>query len=279
MKKYSKKLICGLIAAGMIAAIMPMSGCESKDTDNAQSQTSSEESTVEFDAANQSSETASESAPADAEQGTLQAVLDALVKEGSSYAQMKTLYPTASFTEKIDGNKLVISAKGEEEYEPNGTWEYVKDGDFITYHNGDSSDYTGSFIFMYVIEAVADSLGMNSKLLTGYLNGVSVLNIESDYYKQTENEDGTSDLKLYMVAPFEMKELDQMYVTEELLADSELLTDEFTSRANSVGKISILSNGNKSSLKILIKEYEKLDDLAVKSVVNTVNAYKPDGYE
>ena len=279
MKKYSKKLICGLIAAGMIAAIMPMSGCESKDTDNAQSQTSSEESTVEFDAANQSSETASESAPADAEQGTLQAVLDALVKEGSSYAQMKTLYPTASFTEKIDGNKLVISAKGEEEYEPNGTWEYVKDGDFITYHNGDSSDYTGSFIFMYVIEAVADSLGMNSKLLTGYLNGVSVLNIESDYYKQTENEDGTSDLKLYMAAPFEMKELDQMYVTEELLADSELLTDEFTSRANSVGKISILSNGNKSSLKILIKEYEKLDDLAVKSVVNTVNAYKPDGYE
>ena len=33
------------------------------------------------------------------------------------------------------------------------------------------------------------------------------------------------------------------------------------------------------SPEILVKEYEALDDLAVKSVINTVNAYQPDGYE
>ena len=76
-----------------------------------------------------------------------------------------------------------------------------------------------------------------------------------------------------------MTELDQMYVTEELLADYEPLTDEYISRANSVGKLSIISNGTKSSLKMLVREYEALDELAVKSVVNTVNAYQPDGWE
>jgi len=131
----------------------------------------------------------------------------------------------------------------------------------------------------WIRDAVADSLGMKSKLLTCYVNGINVLNIESDYYKQTKNEDGTTDLKLYMAAPFDMKELDKMYVTEEILSYYETLTDEYIRRANSVGKITILSNGSKSSLKILVKEYEALDDLAVKSVINTVNAYQPDGYE
>ena len=280
MKKNFKTILCGMIVAAMVSSvILPMAGCKSKSTDDAMSQMSSEESTVEFDAAKQTSETVSESAPADADQGSLKSVLDELVKDGSGYSDYKSYYPTAEFTEKIDGDKIMITAKGEGEYDPNGIWEYVQDGDYITYHNSDASDYTGSMIFMYVIDAVADSLGMNSKLLTGYLNGLSALNIESDYYKETINEDGTSELKLYMAAPFEMKELDQMYVTEELLADSEPLTNEFTSRANSVGKISILSNGSKSSLKILVKEYEALDELAVKSVVNTVNKYQPDGYE
>lgn len=280
MKTRFTTILCTLIAASLITStVISLSGCESKSTDNTQSQASSEESTVEFDAEKQSSETVSENADSNTKQGSLQAVLDALVKDGSGYSEYKSYYPTAEFTEKIDGEKIVITAKGDGEYDPNGTWEYVQDGDYITYHSSDASNYTGSMIFMYVIDAVADALGMDSKLLTGYLNGLSAMNIESDYYKETINEDGTSDLKLYMAAPFEMKELDQMYVTEELLADSEPLSDEFISRANSVGKISILSNGNKSSLKILVKEYEALDELAVKSVVNTVNAYQPDGYE
>ena len=279
MKTNFKPILCGLIAAVIASSvILPMAGCESKSTDSTQSQTSSEESAATIDTASQSNKTASENADSNAEQGSLQAVLNALVKDGSGYSEYKSYSTTTEFTEKIDGEKSVITAKGDGEYDPNGTWEFVQDGDFITYHNN-AEDFTGVMFFMNVTNAVADSLGMDSKLLTGYINGVSVLNIESDYYKQTENDDGTTDFKLYMAAPFEMKELDEMYVTEELLADSEPLTDEFTSRANSVGKISILSNGNKSSLKILIKEYEKLDDLAVKSVINTVNAYQPDGYE
>lgn len=280
MKMNRKTILCGLIAAAIASSlILPMVGCESKSTDNASSQTSSEESAVELDASKQSIETASENADSNANEGSLQGVLDALVKDGSDYNEYKSYSPTAEFTEKLDGNKIVITIKGEGEYDPNGTWEYVQDGDYITYHNSDASDFTGSVIFMYITNAVADSLGMDSKLLTGYINGLSVLDIESDYYKQTENEDGTTDLKLYMAAPFEMKELDEMYVTEELLAYYEPLTDEYISQANSVGKLSVLSNGNKSSLKILVKEYEALDDLAVKSVINTVNAYQPDGYE
>lgn len=275
MKYFCKAIGFRFLAAGMMTAVLlSMSGCASEVTS---SKTGSENSAVVSEASLQSE--ATESKSSEGEQGTLQALLDGLTKDGSSYSEFKSFYPTATFTETIDGNKLVISAKGDGEYDPNGTWEYVRDGEFITYHDKNDSDYNGSMIFMYLIDAVADSLGMDSRLLTGYINGLSVLDIESDYYKQIENEDGTTDLKLYMAAPFDMKELDEMYVTEELLADSEPLTDEFTSRANSVGKISILSNGSKSSLKILVKEYEKIDDLAVKSVINTVNAYKPDGYD
>ena len=280
MKKNLKTILCSLIAAAIVSSVvLPMAGCETKRSDSTASPTSSEDSTAESDAKTQSDETASENDTSGAEQGSLQAVLDALKKDGSGYSEYKSYYPTATFTEKIDGNKIVISAKGEGEYDPNGTWEYVQDGGYITYHDSDASDYIGSMIFMYVIDAVADSLDMDSKLLTGYVNGLSVLNIESEFSSVTENEDGSRDLKLYMAAPFDMKELDQMYVTEEMLADAEPLTEDYISRANSVGKISILSNGSKKSLQILVKEYEALDDLAVRSVVNTVNVYQPDGYE
>ncbi len=279
MKKNYKTIICSLLASVMVTAvIVPMSGCESTDTG---SLTASEESAVISDAASQSSEseTKTDSKAAEIKQGSLQAIYDELVKDGSGYKQFTGYYTTATFTEKIDGSKIVITAKGDGEYDPNGLWEYVQDGDYITYHNSNPTDYMGAILFMYVSSAVAESLGMDSDLMTGYLNGLNLLNMESEYFSQTINDDGTSDLKLYMASTFEMKELDQMYVTEELLSDNQPLSDESTSTANNVGKIAVLANGTKSSFKIIIREYGEFDDLAVKSVLNIVNVYQPDGYE
>ena len=82
-----------------------------------------------------------------------------------------------------------------------------------------------------------------------------------------------------LAKPFEMKELDEMYVGDELLADDEPLGDSFQSSVKNIGKILTIMNGDKNCFKILVREYGQLNDIAVKSVVNIANKLRPNGYE
>ena len=271
MSKKLSMILCGLLAAAIIST--SMAGCNSADSS---SESASGQSAVEIDTNTQSETESSSSSKID---GSLQGVLDALKKDDSSYSTFKSSYPDAVFTETVNGDKLVITAKSDGEYDPNGSWEFVKDGDFITFHDGDSDDYTGTMLFMYVANAVADSLGMDPDLIAGYINGLSIMDIKSDKFVFTENEDGTHDIKLFMAAPFEMTELDQMIVDDMLLSDVEELDEESMNRTFSIGKVAINAHGDKKHFEIFVKEVGTLDAAAVKSVVNIVNAFKPDGYE
>ena len=279
MNRKLRTILCGLLSAAMITAvILPLSGCEKKDEGSSQTAPGDAvESSAEV--SETVSEIISEASAANEVKGDLQGVLDSLKKEDSSYSEYKSFFTTAEFTEEIKDNKLVITIKGEGEYDPNGTWEFVQDGDYLTYQDKDTEDYVGVVLFMDMAQAVADSLGMDKELMSGYLNGITAMEIESDKFVLTKNDDGTNSYKLYMAAPFEMKELDDIYIGGTLLEDVEPLTDEHRSQTFSVGKIAAIMNGDKSGVKILIREYGELDDLAVKSVVNIFNAFQPDGYE
>ena len=287
MRKSIKRVLCTVIAAAMISSsALALSGCDAKgdtagDASAAQSELDAEAASQESEAASEAvSEAASEAASDKKEiKGSLEAVFAELTKEDSAYTEYKSYYETATFTETLEDGKIVISAHGDGEYDPNGTWEFVQDGDYITYHEESSTDFFGTMLFIYLSNAVAESLDMDPDLFTGYLNGLSILEIKSDYYSQKTNEDGSVDLKMYMAQPFEMKELDEMYINETVLADSEPLDDTYRSNTNSIGKVASIANGTKTNYELIMIEYGELDDLAVKSAKSIVGAHQPEGYE
>ena len=49
--------------------------------------------------------------------------------------------------------------------------------------------------------------------------------------------------------------------------------------ASSVGKVFMLANGNVDDLKILVGEYDELDDLAYQSLMNVVKVLQPKGWK
>ena len=215
-----------------------------------------------------------------ADDGKLQDILNALVKPGSSYNEYKAYFPTTEFTEKIEGNKIVITAAGEGNNSINDSFEMVREGDYLVYHSSNQNSFFGALLLMDVGEAVAETLGMDSRLMPNYMNGMIQSDIKSDKFFAVKNKDGSIDYKLYIAAPFEMKELEQMYVGDSMLSYAEPLTDEMSiSYVWNTGKLTIIMNARDKGMTLFVKEYGTLDDLAVKSVINIVKAYQPNGYQ
>lgn len=214
---------------------------------------------------------------------TLQGIYEALVAPESDYSENKALmtefYPELEYSETLGTDRITITFKANgNEYYTDGSWEFVQDGDRVTAVIADG-DYTGVMYVIYVADAIGSYFGMEPALVSGYLNGLSVLGAESDNFSMTKDETaGTTTYSLNIAGPWAMKELDQMVLTEAVL-DAEPLDENYTSQGGSVGKMQYLANGSVDSYTVLFAEYGELDDVAYQSIVNLVTLRKPTGWE
>ena len=210
----------------------------------------------------------------------LTGIFDALLAEDSSYSGTKMIYaeyfPETEFEEKLDDDGFTITINNNEYLD--GSWRFDRKGDYLTI-NFPNDDLTGFSMVMYAINAIGMYFDMNTSLLSGYINGLSILEIPNDNFIMEEDEaTGTTTVSLNIAGPYDMKELDQMILDESVL-DPEPLGEGFFSRTNNIGKIMMIANGSKDDLTMLFGEYGGLDDLVYRSMVNAVLAMKPEGWE
>lgn len=211
--------------------------------------------------------------------GAVQGVFDALLAEDSSYSEAKAVYaeymPDAVFEETLNGDSFTITISGTDYID--GSWTYAKNGDFLTV-TLDGEDINGQMMMIYVINAIGRYLGLNKTVASGYVNGVSALGLESDDFTSSEDESGAITMSVNIARPWEMKELADMAINENVIA-SDPLGEESTSVSSNIGKVMMLVNGDVNESTMLIGEYAGLDDTAYRSIVNIVNYLKPNGWE
>lgn len=213
----------------------------------------------------------------------LRGIFEALTAPDSDYTQSKQsmaeYYPEVEYSEELGTDRFTISVKANgNEYVQDGSWEFVEDGDYLTAELR-NDDFAGAMYLMIVGDAIGEYFGMEPELVTGYMNGVSILEIENDNFSATEDEaSGTVSCRLNISGPWDMKELDSMVLNEEIM-DSEPLTSEFVSQTGSVGRIRMIANGSVDDYTMLFAEFGGLDDVAYQSVVNMVSLRKPAGWE
>ena len=206
-------------------------------------------------------------------------VFDALLATGSDYNKAKAInteyFPDTQYEEKLDGDGFTIAVRGNEY--ANGAWRFTRDGDALTatISNGGSE----SVMVIYVVKAVADYLGMNGSVAMGYVNGLSMLELNDDDFAMIPDEaTGTTDVRINIAGPWAMKALDQMVIDERSLFYG-ALAEESASIAANIGKVMMVANGSADDVTILLGEYGELDDTALKSLVNAVGILQPAGWE
>ena len=217
------------------------------------------------------------------EENAVAGIFAKLTAEDSKYTAGKTLYteyyPGIQYEEKLENDSITITVSGNEYME--GSWTFVKDGDYLTLTvSGD--DFNGLGFAMYLLNAIGEYYEMNTSLLSSYINGLSAMGMESPYYLQELDEAAnTVKISLYMAGPYDMKELDQMIVNEDLLNmyDYEPLTEDYVSRSISLGKLLVLVNGNKDNANMLLAEYGDLDNVCYQSAIEIAKALQPAGWE
>ena len=205
----------------------------------------------------------------------MQGVYDKLIAADSGYSEWKANFNATTFEEKLDGEEITITAKGEEGLD--GEYVFTHDGDYITYTAAGEEDYSGYSVFMYIRNAVGDYYGMNSTLMNGYLAGLDNFGFENKYLI-VDMEKG--EYKVYCAGKWDMKELDEMYVNDKALEYTDALTENDTNSYINSGKITVAAFGNKSNLELIVYEYgDKNTELTYKSIMTTVAKLQPNGYK
>ena len=207
----------------------------------------------------------------DASESLMQGIYEKLTATGSSYSEWKADANGTAFTEKLDGETIVITAKGEEGL--NGTYTFRHDGDYITYTSANKDDYSGYSVFMFIRDAVADYYGMSKSLMNGYYVGLHNFGLENKYMI-LDMEKGV--FKIYAAGKWDMKELDEMYVNDVALEYTDALTENDENDIISSGRITVFTFGNKDHLRVFAFEYgNKNTDLTYKSIMNVMNKLQP----
>ncbi|MBQ5545844.1 MAG: SH3 domain-containing protein [Clostridia bacterium] len=205
----------------------------------------------------------------------MQGVYKKLTAADSTYTEWKSGFNATTFAQKLDGETIVITAKGEEGL--NGTYTFKHDGDYITYTSGNKEDYSGYSVFMFIRDAVGDYYGMNSTLMNGYLAGLQNFGFENKYLN-IDMEKG--EYKIYSASKWDMKELDEMYVNDAALEYTSALTEDYVNKIINSGKVTVVTYGSKNHLKMFVYEYgNKNTDLTYKSIMTVMNKLKPTDYE
>lgn len=208
----------------------------------------------------------------------VQGVFDALIAEGSDYNQTKSMmmayYEGVQWEETVEGDSIVISVSNSEYMD--GSWTFTQEGDYLTasFAEGNFTDMT---LTMSVLKAVGSSLGMQTDVMSGYVNGLSFLGIETDDFVMEQDEAvGKTTVRINDTKPWDMSALDQMVLDERIV---EPLEDGYTSTAANFGKLMMVANKSDDGMVILLGEFGGLDDLAYKSIINVVGILKPAGWD
>ena len=207
-------------------------------------------------------------------------VFDAMVAEGSAYSDNKAMYteyfPDVTYEEALLGDGFTITASGSEYVD--GSWTFTRDGDYLTTTLA-SDDYNGVSLVVMAINALGNYYGMDTDLVSGYVNGLDATGVESDcFYTTRDDAAGTVTYWINIAGPWEMAELDQMVLDERSIY-SGALTEDYTSSITSVGKLRVVANGSVDDVTILLGEHGGLDDLAYRSIINVVGVFQPKGWE
>jgi len=206
-------------------------------------------------------------------------IYDALLAEGSDYSEAKAISaeysPETKYDEKLEDDGFTITVSGTGYMD--GSWRFTRDGDALT--TTISNDGMESIVVIYVVKAVADYLGMNGSLTMGYVNGLSMLELSDDDFSMTPDEAaGTTNVRINIAGPWEMKELDQMVIDDRSLFYG-ALTEDSASMAANIGKVMMVANGSADDVTILLGEYGELDGVALQSLLNLVGILQPAGWE
>lgn len=191
------------------------------------------------------------------------------------YREWKSGFTSTVIEEKLEGNSIMISAKGEEGV--NGDYTFTLDGDYIV-NVSDEGDYTGYSVMTFIKGAVADYYGMNNMLMSGYIAGLESAGMENKLFA-TETADGKNTIKLYAAGKWKMDGLDDMYVGEESLEYCDELGENPISFYVNAGRITAASIGSADQLDLMVGEYGENTDKTLKAILAIVNKQKPDGYE
>ncbi len=191
------------------------------------------------------------------------------------YLEWKSSFSSTAVNEKLDGDSIVFSAKGEEGV--NGDYSFTLDGDYIV-NTADEGDYTGYSIMTFIKKAVADYYGMNDNLITGYISGLQYAEAENKMFF-TETADGKSTTKLYAAGKWEMDGLDDMNMGDEALEYCDELGENPISFYVNDGKITAASIGSADQLDLMVGEYGENTEKTLNAILAIVNKQKPDGYE
>ena len=208
----------------------------------------------------------------------VQGVFDALTKEDSDYNQSKAMYveyfEDIQWEEAVEGDSITISIANGEFMD--GSWTFTQEGDYLT-ATFDGEDHTGLFFAMSMMKAVGSYLGMEADVMSGYVNGLNFLGIESDNFVMEQDEAaGTTTVRINDAAPWDMKELDEMVLDETIVEPPE---EGYTSTAANFGKLMMVANVEDDGMTILLGEHGGLDDLAYQSIINVVSILKPAGWD
>ena len=217
----------------------------------------------------------SSSGSSGSDNAVLQAILDNF-KADEQYNEYKAMFPNTTFEEKVAGDSIILNIKGDEGV--SGNYEFVLDGDYLTYTEpADSDDYIGVSFFMYLMTAVNDYLGMDSNLVTGYISGCDAFGIENKYFvTETDDAVGASVYKLYIAGKWNMSELDTMYINEKALEYTDALSEDYINGVVNCGKIRAIYYGSKDSVDIVFCEFGERSDLTYQSIMNVVAVLLPD---
>jgi hypothetical protein len=207
----------------------------------------------------------------------LKGIYEAMTGEGSDFAQIKDYSPEGSSVEtQLEDDRFTITIAGTGSYD--GSWTFVQDGDDLTLTVG-KEDFFGAMLATYAVRAAGAYYGLNPRLVSGYVFGLSQLGTESDQFAMETDAEGNNTFRIYIGGPFDMKDLDKMVVTADMFMDPEPLGDEYVSKSVTMGKVILIATGNKDGLKVFIIEQGEPDDVAYQSLMNAVKLLQPKGWE
>ena len=189
------------------------------------------------------------------------------------YTEWKAMFGATTIEEKLDGQTITISAKGEEGI--NGDYSFTLEDGYIV-NECPEDDYTAYSLLMDLKAAVAEYYGMNNTLLSGYLAG---LRGDENKYFITENADGKTVYKLYAAGTWGLEGLDDMYVTEDAIDYCDPLGEDDSNLRVNAGKVHVACYGNKNDFAVIVGEYENNTDVSLKSLQTVVAKLQPAGYE
>ncbi len=227
-----------------------------------------------------------------------QDIFDKLVAEGSTYSEgNKDLakYGKFHFKAVLNGNRITVSFVPDSEdynkYKQDCFYDYDEESGCIVC-NATEDDTNTLWIFSYyIVDAVADHLGMDSEVLRAYLTAVEATQekddvLTSEYYNYSApDEHGIRTISLYAKSEYDKnivsKVIEEAYFTPETLETLEVsaLTSENTSQYCNLGKYHLYVDGNKNDVTITLSEYNGISEQGIESLKNIINAFQPEGYE